>query len=197
MQLAEFRRTVVAPALNRTDDSLRVLQQRLYRSPMLAADGMGGRRAAHSDSGLTVTPNAAAMLLLAGLGGREELKIAKRVEELWAARYSPAGKVCPVTRVAAGGKAIAALLADPDLCRELECLEIVDEVASLRLVWDDGTHSTFASSNKPEWQQGMRKAMARGPLHITRFLGAELGAIALLLKRDASEAASPGSQARQ
>jgi hypothetical protein len=189
MQLAEFRRDVVAPALNRTDDGLRVLQQRLYRNPTLAADGMRGRRGAPGDSGLVATPSAAAMLLLAGLANRNEAGVAERVAQLWTARYSPAGEVCAVTRVAAGGKALAKLLVSPDLCEKLECLEIVDEVASLRLVWDDGTHSTFASSNKPEWQRSMKKAMAQGPLHVTRFLGPELQAIALLLKRDAAAGA--------
>lgn len=190
MEMADFRREV-APRLNRTDDGLRIVQQRLYGSPALVADGLHRQRRisrndAPSDGRPTVTPNTAAMLLLAGLARGDDRKVAKRVEELWGARYAPAGKVCPVTRVAAGGKAIAALLADPDLCRELECLEIVDEVASLRLVWDDGTHSTFASSNKPQWQRSMQKAMAQGPLHVTRFLGPELGAIALLLRRAAA-----------
>ena len=159
MQLSELTR-VFAPASGQSADTLRVKTQRLYQVPELAKLGMGGRRAGHSDSGLTATATTAGLLALTALLPVKLDAVGAQVLRLWRARYveNDVGRICPVTEAGTLGDAIERILARPELAGHLDFIELGRESEIVGLAWADRPYQP--SLFHPKGARGYRRIIA-------------------------------------
>lgn len=190
MQLSAVT-AAVAPLCGLTPDALRIRVQRLYVVPELAALGMGGRRAAHTDRGLAATNVTAGLLTLTAALSGNPATIGRRVLRSWRAPYAGAGNACPVTGAGSLGDAITLLLTSATLAARLDFLDLARETELIGLAWTDRPYQP--SLFHPDGPRGYRRvALAHAETgrldQIARVPGSAMRLVAALI---ADETLSP------
>jgi hypothetical protein len=168
MQMSELRREV-APLVGLTDGTLRILQQGLYGVAEFQAAGLKGRAGDVGDRGLLVTNSSSALVILAGMLGKDRETIGARVLQLWQAQsISRTGN--PLERCKTLGAALTRFLARADVREHLDYIELDRDIPDMTVVLDKGSRVVFSPLKPKQWTRRMEAMFARGTVTDVRRL---------------------------
>ena len=169
MQISEVRREI-ASNFGMTEGSLRNLQQGLYGVAEFQATGLKGRAGDIGDRGLLATNSSSALLILAGMCGKDRETIGARVLELWKARpISRTGNL--LERNSTLGACLTMILARAAVREHVNYIELDRDIPDMTVVLDRGGSRVVFSPLKPkQWSQRMEAIFARGTVSDVRRL---------------------------
>jgi hypothetical protein len=169
MQISELRREL-APLCLMTEQSLRHLQTGLYGVAEFRATGLKGRAGDIGNRGLLATNSSSALVILAGMCGKDRETIGARVLKLWEARpISRTGNLLERNRTL--GACLTMILARADVREHVNYIELDRDVPDMTVVLDKGGSRVVFSPLKPkQWTRRMEAIFARGTVSDVRRL---------------------------
>jgi hypothetical protein len=182
VRAADFRRLVAKPVFHMSEPAWKVMQSRLAARGDFEAAGVLPR-GGHNE---VLKPEGCAVLMLAAMMPQPNaLGLAQHIRRRFQAEATSA---CPITRATRYGDALTRCLADPNLARHLDLVELAHDFAAGRLLWKHYRPSEFMEgTDQHEWRLRHDAANSRfgiGALKFTLLHGAAVAEIARALAAD-------------